>query len=210
MFSIYKITNKRNGKLYVGQTNQPIERRFLQHCKADSPLGQAIRAADNLEDDFTIEVVETCETVEQAKQRERFWIRVLKSKVPNGYNRSNGGESPVSNNPKTRVPTVNAVVIAGALKRFRRHFNQTQREVAATVDVQQKAYSRYESGRTVPPIELIIKLADEYGVPTDYLLGRSEEPHPKSLPPDSAQLLNTLLECRDLIQATLDNRAKAL
>lgn len=40
---------------------------FLQHSKIDSPLGQA-------------------------NYRERFWIWVLKSKMPNGYNRTNGGE----------------------------------------------------------------------------------------------------------------------
>ena len=74
MAVIYKITNQLNGKPYVGQTKQPIERRFMQHAKADSPLGNAMRdcGLDN--------------------ERERFWIKVLNSKTPNGYNRSNGGE----------------------------------------------------------------------------------------------------------------------
>lgn len=205
MFSIYKITNKRNGKLYVGQTNQPIERRFLQHCKADSPLGQAMRAADNLEDDFTIEVVETCETVEHAKQRERFWIRVLKSKAPNGYNRSDGGESPVSNNPQVRVPKANVLAIAESLKRFRREFGLNQRTVAQLVGVLPQAYSRYETGQYPPTVPLILKLADEYGVTTDYLLGRSENPRPLT---DSSRLLTALLDCRDVIQSALDDRAK--
>lgn len=96
-----------------------------------------------------------------------------------------------------------------ALKRFRREFGLNQRTVAQLVGVLPQAYSRYETGQYPPTVPLILKLADEYGVTTDYLLGRSDEPRPKSLPPDSAQLLNTLLGCRDLIQETLDNRAKA-
>lgn len=95
-----------------------------------------------------------------------------------------------------------------SLKRFRREFGLNQRTVAQNVGVLPQVYSRYENDQRSPTVELLVKLADEYGVTTDYLLGRSEEPHPKSLPPDSAQLLNTLLGCRDLIQATLDNRAK--
>ncbi len=39
---IYKITNLLNGKIYIGQTKQKIEQRFLQHSKTDSPLGQAM------------------------------------------------------------------------------------------------------------------------------------------------------------------------
>lgn len=91
IITIYKITNRLNNKPYVGQTRQPIEKRFIQHSKADSPLGAAMRHC-GLEN-FTIEVIETCETQEQANERERFWIRVLNTKVPNSYNRSNGGEA---------------------------------------------------------------------------------------------------------------------
>ena len=40
---IYKITNLLNEKIYIGQTKQPIEKRFLKHFKADSPLGQDMR-----------------------------------------------------------------------------------------------------------------------------------------------------------------------
>ena len=60
MITIYKITNILNNKPYVGQTCQPIEKRFLQHSKANSPLGDAMRQC-GLEN-FTIEVIETCET----------------------------------------------------------------------------------------------------------------------------------------------------
>ena len=86
---IYKITNRLNGKPYVGQTRQLIEKRFLQHYHAPTPLGQAMRECGI--ENFTIEVIEHCETQEQANERERFWIRVLNSKQPYGYNVKKGG-----------------------------------------------------------------------------------------------------------------------
>ena len=70
----------------LGQTRQSIEQRFLQHFADKSPLGDAMR--DCKIENFTIEVIEECETQIQANERERFWIKFLNCKVPNGYNRS--------------------------------------------------------------------------------------------------------------------------
>ena len=86
---IYKITNQLNGKPYVGQTKQPLEKRFLQHCYASTPLGQAMRQC-GLEN-FTIEIIERCKTQKQLNEREIFWIRVLNSRQPYGYNVKRGG-----------------------------------------------------------------------------------------------------------------------
>ena len=41
IYKIYKITNRLNGKVYIGQTIQPIEKRFMQHSKANSPLADS-------------------------------------------------------------------------------------------------------------------------------------------------------------------------
>ena len=86
---IYKIINRLNGKPYVGQTKQPIEKRFLQHFYAQTPLGQAMRQCGIK--NFTIEVIERCKTQKQLNEREIFWIRVLNSKQPYGYNVREGG-----------------------------------------------------------------------------------------------------------------------
>ena len=70
MITICKITNRLNRKPYVGQIKQPIERRFMQNAKADSPLSNAMR--DCGLDNFKIEAIEECTTQEQANDRERF------------------------------------------------------------------------------------------------------------------------------------------
>ena len=39
-------------------------------------------------------------------------------------------------------------------------------------------YQNYETGKRIPTADLLIKLADFYGVTTDYLLGREPAPNP--------------------------------
>jgi len=57
----------------------------------------------------------------------------------------------------------------------------TQKQVAEYLGVKQNTYSQYEIGVLNYPVDVIIKLADFYGVSTDYLLGRTDvkEPYPK-------------------------------
>ena len=57
----------------------------------------------------------------------------------------------------------------------------TQKQIAEYLNVKQNTYSQYELGILNYPIEVILKLADFYGVSVDYLLGRTsrKEPYPK-------------------------------
>lgn len=89
---IYKITNKINGKSYVGKTTMLLNQRMASHRCADTVIGKAIRKYGW--ENFNVEVLEECETAEQLNEREIFWIAALNCKTPNGYNRSNGGDGP--------------------------------------------------------------------------------------------------------------------
>lgn len=51
-----------------------------------------------------------------------------------------------------------------------------QRDVADTLHIHRSTYSYYERGKTNPPLDILIKLADYFGVTTDYLLGREAQP----------------------------------
>lgn len=86
---IYKITNKLNGMPYIGQTIN-LEKRINQHKYGDLYIDRVIKKYGL--DNFTIEVIEECETLEQLNEREIFWIATLNCKNPNGYNIANGGE----------------------------------------------------------------------------------------------------------------------
>ena len=91
---IYKITNIKNNKVYIGQTKQNIEQRFIQHksharnYRNNHKLGNAIRKYG--EDNFIIEEIEKCQYSE-LDERERFWIKYYNS-VENGYNTLFGGQ----------------------------------------------------------------------------------------------------------------------
>ena len=88
---VYRITNKLDGMSYVGQTTRSVEGRFKEHSRyKKSHIGNAIRkyGAEN----FTIEILDVCETPEQLNERERFRIAELDCQHPNGYNYTDGGE----------------------------------------------------------------------------------------------------------------------
>ena len=52
--------------------------------------------------------------------------------------------------------------------------NQTQ--VATVLGMSQTGYSKYETGENDIPTQVLLRLADFYGVSVDYLLGRDETP----------------------------------
>ena len=97
MVGIYKITNKANGKIYVGQSID-IEERWKQHrwkafnCN-EVGYHSAIHAAMRKYglDNFAYEVLEQC-AAEELDEKERYWINLLNCVVPNGYNILSGGQ----------------------------------------------------------------------------------------------------------------------
>ena len=92
---IYKITNKLNNKVYIGQTIQkPIER-FYQHCakKCDKYiLNMVIHKAifKYGKDNFTFKVIEEVPK-QQLNEREEYWIKYYNS-YTDGYNSTKGGQ----------------------------------------------------------------------------------------------------------------------
>ena len=70
-----------------------------------------------------------------------------------------------------------AMTVAESLKRFRKAFRLSQKDVAIALGTSQQSYQAYET-RSNPSVTVITKLADTYNVSTDYLLGRSDMPQP--------------------------------
>lgn len=95
MGSIYKITNKVNGKVYIGQTIYPKDR-FNQHISDsykkerdsyNSHFHQAIRKYGP--ENFIYEIIENVNDSE-LNERETYWIEYYDS-FNNGYNSTLGG-----------------------------------------------------------------------------------------------------------------------
>lgn len=54
----------------------------------------------------------------------------------------------------------------------------TQKQIGEVLGISQNTYSQYEIGVLNYPVDVIIKLAQFYGVSTDYLLGLTNEKQP--------------------------------
>ncbi|MBQ2397772.1 MAG: GIY-YIG nuclease family protein [Bacteroidales bacterium] len=88
---IYKITNKINNKVYIGQSIRPIEHRFRRHINdalnnvIDTHFARAIRKYGK--ENFYIELIDLAETQDELNQKEQYWIRYYDSvNSLNGYN----------------------------------------------------------------------------------------------------------------------------
>ena len=115
MIGIYRITNKINGKCYIGQSVN-IKQRWKNHRKDafwpqsqayDYPLYQAMRKYGI--DIFLFEILEEC-LPEQLNERECFYIKKYRS-YGKGYNQNAGGNScfhPI----KLDTPTIIQIITA--------------------------------------------------------------------------------------------------
>lgn len=93
---VYKVTNLINNKIYIGKTTSTLERRKIQH-RSDAKkrlykcvLHDAINKYG--ESNFSWEIVDRCLFSESLLELEKYYIRKFHSKIPNGYNMTDGGE----------------------------------------------------------------------------------------------------------------------
>lgn len=93
MAYIYQITNDINGKIYIGKTEESIEKRWKEHCSdykkercKDRPLYRAMNK-------YGIEHfhIEQLEETDDPSEREKYWIE-QKQSFKNGYNATLGGD----------------------------------------------------------------------------------------------------------------------
>jgi group I intron endonuclease len=94
---VYKIENKINGKIYVGQTKSTIAARLSSHLKSSTLMGSALRKYGI--ESFRINIIDTALSKEILDEKERYWIATLSCKPPHGYNIASGGQG--SDAPRT-------------------------------------------------------------------------------------------------------------
>jgi group I intron endonuclease len=106
---VYIITNRVNGKSYVGQTlRRPIERmrshRYAASLKfgarSDMVIARAIRTYGW--DSFSWRVIEICQSQELLDAAESYWIEKYRTVSPDGYNIALGGRGRGSVSDETR------------------------------------------------------------------------------------------------------------
>ncbi len=60
------------------------------------------------------------------------------------------------------------------LRALRIKNNFTQQHMADVLTLSLNAYQKYEQAERLPPYDTLVKIADMFNVPTDYLLGRDD------------------------------------
>lgn len=102
---IYKITNKLNGKSYIGQTTQTLSQRWYQHKynskDKDTKLARAIRKYGI--SNFSISTIYETDNYEDLNKMEEIFISQYNT-TKKGYNiRTGGANSPRSEETKRKL-----------------------------------------------------------------------------------------------------------
>ena len=84
---IYKTTNLLNGKIYIGKKKGE----FTEKYKGS---GKYLKNAINKYgvENFKVEVIEYCETLEEQNEKEKYWIAYYRNQNVEMYNIANGGD----------------------------------------------------------------------------------------------------------------------
>lgn len=93
------------------------------------------------------------------------------------------------------------MTIAESLKRFRKQWGLTQKQIASVLGVSQQTYQVYE-GKSVPSASIIVQLANHFNVSADYLLGLSDVPNPYQAENSEVDIDDN----RDLVTAAENDR----
>lgn len=67
--------------------------------------------------------------------------------------------------------TMNVCDFGTVLKQLRKSHNLTQKELGLRIGLSKAVVSKYENGMGYPTFDMLIQIADYFGVTTDYLLG---------------------------------------
>lgn len=105
---IYKIENKINGLIYIGQTKADLSVRIMRHKVMNKYYIQRALNKYGLES-FTVSVIDEVFTKEAIDEKEKYWIKFYDCRSPKGYNCTGGGDgndTPRSEETRRRMSMV--------------------------------------------------------------------------------------------------------
>lgn len=127
---IYKVTNKINGKIYIGQTIQSVKDRWYRHCgksgisKAELNTHFKRAILKYGKENFTVETIEVCDST-KLNDREKFYISYYNSYI-NGYNSTIGGQDgskPFKTSEEDETQIISLYNYGFSLREIGREFN---------------------------------------------------------------------------------------
>lgn len=168
MTNIYLITNKLDGKKYVGKTVHSIEYRFKQHCQDSNNtyINQAIKVhgAEN----FEVSLLLQCNDSEWQYWESHF-IQILHTHhTEGGYNLSKGGDHNPMDDPEVRRR--HAAACASDVHRIKQRIaatgrHHTEKSRLKMSEIQKALYADPELRRKVKlrqPTRIAVNMLDEF------------------------------------------------
>lgn len=144
---IYKITNKINGKCYIGQTTD-YKRRFQEHksCGYENENNKLLYYAFRKYgiENFNFEVIE--EKTEKYNEKEKYWISYYDS-FENGYNMTEGGEEPPLNIKENSPFATHTEEQVAEIKRLLKETNIQYKDIATMFNYDSSSIERINYGK---------------------------------------------------------------
>jgi group I intron endonuclease len=127
MYRIYKITNIVTGEAYIGLTTRSLEQRWKDHKSSSSNCRKLCEAIVKYgENNFLIEEIEICETLEVLGKREIYWIDYFNS-IENGYNLRRGGTSGGKLSEETKIKMSIALRLRWESEKYRTKLSKSMK-----------------------------------------------------------------------------------
>lgn len=131
---IYKITNKVNGMVYIGQTKRSLQARWRQHKYnlddkySYSRLKAAIK--EHGAENFTVEQIDCADTKAEADAKEKYWISFYRS-TEYGYNHAPGGQA---GGGRKKVKCVEDDLVFNSRSEAAKHYGVTIEAIRQAID----------------------------------------------------------------------------
>ena len=191
---IYKIQNKNNGKIYIGQTAMTLKALIAKHKEvvptSDCHIHRAIRKYGW--DSFDIDIVEDQIPNEQLNNREIYWIDYYNS-FEEGYNMNRGGNgrlvseaevlelweegntiTDITNKLPTKKDTVRQILNEhGVTSNDIQHRKAIHRQLQIDYNYIRKLWEEGKTTREIRALNgnigqgLLLKIFDEIGISTE-------------------------------------------
>ena len=193
---IYFLLNLINGKMYVGQTRQSFKRRLAEHKRNSKKAKVGVDAAIRKYgwENFRCGVIKNCASKAEMDAWEKFFIILLNTKSPNGYNLTDGGEGVVGFADETlarfsakrkgvkKSPEhcLNIAVSLRGATPYKNLLNEIEKrhlkyfEVAELLGLSSSNFRNKMHGRCYFTNKDIDKLVEIFGLPAEYLMARDD------------------------------------
>lgn len=126
---IYKITNKINGKYYIGQTIRKLEIRWYHHytTKRGTYISAAIQKYGK--ENFSIEEIAQYKNQKDLNNAEEYYINFYNCLVPYGYNLQLGGNGPGAMHEETKQK-ISSANLYNSSRTGKKHSQDTKNKIS--------------------------------------------------------------------------------